>query len=172
MEMTLTRPATCETRLDFTSLFNRLPHTIRYKLENCIQDKIWHPEGSVAKHTQIVVENINKLYNGDKDLLVAAIFHDIGKPETKTTSVRDGIIRISHIGHEHASLKYVDMYFSKFRDLSRNKEKIKAIVENHMKAHLYLNGTIKKRGKREKFEQHPYFEDIIKFSKCDLNYNI
>ena len=152
--------------MNFETLINRLPKQIVDSLKSTEQSPIWHAEGNVYIHTKMVFDEAVK--TGDPDILVASIFHDLGKIDThKETLDKDGKVKISHIGHERISLKYIDKYFHLYEDISTNKEKVIELVKNHMKAHLYTSGKLKKPAKREAFEQNPYFEEILLFSECD-----
>jgi len=150
----------------FEELWNRLPQLIRDACSKCEQDKVYHKEGNVDVHIKLVFEWANQNYN-DVDLLLAAIFHDLGKPETQRFKEKEGRIRISNIGHETKCDFYIDKYFELYSDVSTNKEKVSEICNNHMKAHVYNDGTMSKPSKRKAFEDLKYFEDIIKFSNCD-----
>ena len=152
----------------FETLISRLPADLISELMACTQDPLWHPEGDVYTHIRLVFEQAEKLFPGDNDLLVAAIFHDLGKPETREVKLReDGTEKITNYGHEFKSLNYVDKYFHLYDDLTTDKNKILALVKGHMKAHQFSNGKLKKPSKREAFKADQYFEDIMKFSKCD-----
>jgi tRNA nucleotidyltransferase (CCA-adding enzyme) len=75
-------------------------------LATCPQEPEWHPEGDVWTHTLMVVDEARKrigdLARGPAvALMVAAICHDIAKPET--TIVADG--RIKSPGHEEAGVE-------------------------------------------------------------------
>jgi len=151
--------------LKFEDLINRLPKEIVDNLKNTEQDSIYHYEGNAYIHTKMVFNETKK--TGDIDLVIASIFHDLGKIDTHSEKIKDGKRKISHIGHEIKSLDYIDNYFYLYEDLTKNKEKIKEIVKNHMKCHLYETGKMKKPIKRKRFEENPYFKDIIKFTECD-----
>lgn len=153
--------------LKFKKYINRLPLTLVQRLKDCKQDPKWHPEGSVYNHTKLVFEYADKFFNGNNELLVAAIFHDLGKLETTEIKIKEGVEKITHYGHEFKSLKFVDYYFHLFKDLTINKETVYSIVLNHMRAHLYTSGKLKNSQKRKDFEKLTYFDDIIKFSECD-----
>lgn len=154
--------------LYFDDLMNRLPTIVVRNIKMTDQSPKWHKEGDVHIHTRMVFDLCKKI--GDIDLMVAAIFHDLGKIDTHVAKLdKNGELKISHIGHEIKSLDYIDKYFHLYDDLTTNKDKIKEIVKNHMKIHLYLNGQMKKPSKREKLENNPYFEDMIKFTECDEN---
>jgi putative nucleotidyltransferase with HDIG domain len=155
---------------NFDELWNRLPEDIKLEMINSEQDPIWHPEGSVYNHIKLVFEYALKNYPKDKELLLCAIFHDLGKPETKEIRKdKNGKIRISNHGHEYKSVKYIDKYFHLYSDVSNNKEKVLEICINHMKAHLYLDYQLKKPNKRKNFEELKYFNEIINFTHCDTN---
>jgi len=77
------------------------------KLAGTVQDKKWHPEGDVFEHTKLVLDEAVKqskdLSKQDKrDVLYAALMHDISKPET--TEVQPDGRTTSH-GHEKAGEK-------------------------------------------------------------------
>jgi hypothetical protein len=152
-------------KLKFEDLINRLPKSLVQKLKDTNQDKKWHSEGSAYNHIKMVFDETVK--TGDIDLIVTAIFHDLGKVDTHKETIKDGRVKISHIGHEYKSLNYIDKYFYLYHDLSENKEKTIEITKNHMRCHLYTSNTMKKAAKRKAFEDNPYFNDIIKFTECD-----
>lgn len=166
--------------LEFDELFKRLPELIQNAIIKCEQDPKYHPEGTCYVHTKLVFEYAKNVYE-DADLMLCAIFHDLGKPETQRISAKDvnfkgdvsnlplNELRISNIGHETKCKYYIDKYFHLFSDISTNKEKITEICEQHMKAHLYIENVMTKKSKREAFEKLTYFNDIIKFSNCDAN---
>lgn len=154
--------------MTFNELWERLPENIRFDCDNCEQDQIHHPEGNVTEHIKMVFNCVINVYGGDKDLLLCSIFHDLGKPSTMTKAIKGDVLRISNIGHELLCDEYIDKYFHLFSDISTNKEKIKEICLYHMKAHLYVDGLMKKRKKRTNFENLKYYNEIIVFSKCDV----
>ena len=151
----------------FEELWNRLPESIRTTCAKCEQDPTYHPEGNVDIHIKLVFEHALTNFDGDVDLLVSAIFHDLGKPQTQRIKEKDGKTRISNIGHETKCDFFIDKYFDLFEDVTTNKEKVREICNNHMKAHLYIDKRLKKPAKRKAFEDLTHFEDIIKFSACD-----
>jgi len=67
----------------FDELWNRLPFDIRNACALSMQDPVKHPEGSVETHTRQVFEYASRVLDNDPDLLLSAIFHDLGKPETQ-----------------------------------------------------------------------------------------
>ncbi len=153
----------------FETYINRLPSDLVKNLKECRQSPKWHPEGVVYNHIKLVFEYADTHFHGNNELLVSSIFHDLGKLDTSEIKIKDGIEKITHHGHEIKSLKYIDKYFHLFSDLTIDKDKVFAICKNHMKAHLYDSGKLKKIAKREAFENLPDFEDIMNFNTCDSN---
>jgi hypothetical protein len=153
----------------FRELYNRLPDVIKNAMKSCQQDPKWHSEGDCEIHTEMVFDYAKEHYNDD-ELLLCAIFHDLGKPETTTIGTRpNGDIKISHIGHEVKSLKYIDRFFDLYSDVSTNKEKVYEICKNHIRAHVYETGQMSNKHKRSEFEKLKYFKEIMEFEKCDTN---
>lgn len=151
----------------FEELWNRLPKVIREACANCEQDPIYHPEGNTDIHIRLVFEYADTHYDGDVDLLIAAIFHDLGKPETKKVYERNGKVKISNIGHEIKCDKFINEYFDLFSDVTTDKEKVLEICKNHMRGHIFKSKQMSKPTKRKAFESLKYFEDIMKFVECD-----
>ena len=151
----------------FEELFHRLPTELTDAMKNSRQSPIWHPEGPCDIHVRIVFELAQKNFPEDKELLLAAIFHDLGKPETQKISFVDGVEKISNFGHEVESLKYIERFFDIYSDISTNYEKVYYICENHMKMHLYLRGAIKNKTKIDKLVNNQWFESLKHFTFCD-----
>jgi hypothetical protein len=151
----------------FTILINRLPAHVVQALKDTDQSPKWHAEGNVLIHTEMVFNEVVKA-GSDPDLLVAAIFHDLGKIDThKEEILPDGTKKISHHGHEHVSLKYIDKYIHLFSDFITDEEIVRDCVHQHMRAHKFLDGSMKKPTKRKAFEEMKHYEKVILFSKCD-----
>ena len=73
----------------FKELFAKLPNDLKkriYALKNIDQNKVYHPEGNVLKHTITVVNRALKHSPNDINLALAGLFHDIGKVLTKTVT--------------------------------------------------------------------------------------
>lgn len=90
----------------FISLFgDEFPLLKEYKITE--QDSIWHSEGSVHIHTNMVIAETYKIVEenslneiSSKILILAALFHDYGKPlSTKPVIIKE-IERIGAPGHE------------------------------------------------------------------------
>ena len=106
----------CE-KLDFFINFFNNSFPLLNKLKDAEQDQIWHSEGNVYIHTNMVLNEVyNIIYSKDysflniedkKSLILAAIFHDIGKTLTTKKENRNGLIRIVSPRHEDKGANYI-----------------------------------------------------------------
>ena len=80
-----------------------------YTMKGCPQPRLYHTEGDVWKHTRLSLENLNSIrfkrqfYNNksvDAELVIATLFHDIGKPVTIKTPKKDKSDRIRFNEHD------------------------------------------------------------------------
>lgn len=82
-------------------------------LKNCPQPDNWHTEGNVWQHTRLALEKLSSpefikefstSCESDKivdiELILAVLFHDIGKPSTLRTPEKDGTDRIRFNEHD------------------------------------------------------------------------
>jgi tRNA nucleotidyltransferase/poly(A) polymerase len=148
---------------DFKSLFNKMPSDLQkrvYNLKNYGQRLDKHPEGNVLKHTIMVVTRSIK--DGDIDIAIAAMFHDIGKDETAGVHPKKG--HITHFGHERVSASLVKQYRDWIQSVGGNTANVFYIVKNHMRYKQLDNMTMKKVEKLKSFRA---FDKLSKFSKND-----
>lgn len=74
------------------------------QMSECPQDDIWHAEGDVLTHTQMVMNealkeiasNSHLSYKDKISIYLAALLHDIGKPATTYTTVDNRVISPGH----------------------------------------------------------------------------
>lgn len=124
------------------------------------QSKSWHPEGNVLIHTTIVVNRAKKSNN--INLLLAALFHDIGKFETTKPNNKGGF---SAHGHEDFSAKSVDKFSSWIKSIEgADIETIKWIVLNHMRIKFFNEMKTKKQ---RQLQEHPAFDLLLQFKEFD-----
>jgi predicted kinase len=80
------------------------------------QDKIWHAEGDVAIHTDMVLSQLYKLLDTDAQhivgikrqiLILSALLHDIAKPVTTRRKEINGAERVVASKHEEAGASYL-----------------------------------------------------------------
>jgi tRNA nucleotidyltransferase (CCA-adding enzyme) len=133
---------------------------------NLPQNPAYHPEGPVHIHICKVIDNCAE--DHDIDLSLCALFHDIGKAKAhQVKRMPDGTKKISHILHEKYSTEILDKYQNLIESVGGNFEKIRSIVANHMRTHMYENGKLKDPKKRKAFEELPEFDNLIRFAKAD-----
>jgi len=105
------------------------------RLYTCPQDPVWHAEGDVGIHTRMVCEALianpawRALPESDReDLFIAALTHDIAKPET-TREEPDG--RITARGHSRAGALRVRELLWRLGHPFARRERIAAMVRHH-----------------------------------------
>ena len=86
------------------------------EFKNTHQDKVWHAEGDVHIHTDMVLTETYSLianeasYLSDDDkfcLIMSALLHDIAKPVTTAERERDGRICVVAPKHEYMGISYL-----------------------------------------------------------------
>jgi hypothetical protein len=155
--------------LTFEKILKIAPDEIKLLLEKCEktpQNPTWHPEGAnekiphnVLAHTKIVYDRAKK--SGNLNYALAALFHDLGKPETTNLNKQGNWA--SH-NHEFISaqlvIKYRDWIFRQKGDA----DLIHDIVLNHMKIKRMDE---MRRFKQEEFKRNLNYEKINEFSEFD-----
>jgi tRNA nucleotidyltransferase (CCA-adding enzyme) len=146
--------------LEFT---NEIGFVERYwpelnSLKGVPQEKEWHPEGDVWTHTMQVVDaavdvanreiESGRMAKEDKLVLVlGALTHDFGKPET--TQFIEGAFRAR--GHEQAGVEparqFVERIFGDHnaKDISEITKKILPMVSDHLKPKEYWENEVNKK---------------------------
>ena len=146
-----------------------LPHF--KEMENTQQNPRWHSEGNCLKHVQLTCEHAIRYMeeNTDKSLynkrlfILAALFHDVGKPKTTFLGEKDG--NWHSYGHENVGSKIVremlwdwDIY---------DREYIAHMVKWHMEPLVYQKAKNPK-GVVDKITKDVPYEDIYMLKMCDL----
>ncbi len=103
------------------------------------QDSIWHSEGDVFVHTQMVIESLIsseayiKLTTRDKHIVfTAALMHDIEKRSTTKVEIQDGVERIVSPNHAKKGAKTVrEILYTELNVPYRTRESIVNLVSYH-----------------------------------------
>ena len=146
----------------FNQMYKMAPVEIQKLLDKCAetpQSEKWHPEGDVLKHIKIVYERARA--TGDINIAIAAIFHDLGK--VRTTKLNKHGSWAAH-GHEFVSARIVDQHKKWIGSIGGRAKHVKDIVEHHMRIKQIDN---MRPHKRQALRDHPRYEDLVKFTKCD-----
>jgi len=119
-----------------------------YSLTLSIQDSIFHPEKdnyghhTVWHHTKITIDQakrladkINLVEQKKLAFLLAALFHDVGKPETAQWEFKKGRMVVTNNGHDIASAKITEKIFDRFKIFSWNGYNLREIVLSLIKCH-------------------------------------
>lgn len=120
------------------------------------QDEVWHPEGSAWEHTMMVVDAASKFkksFGNSRDqlvLMLSALCHDLGKPET-TEETADGKI-ISH-GHDEEGAKIAREFLERLTADSDILERTTELVRTHMYPTMFYkqkvgDGAIRRLARR------------------------
>ena len=128
-----------------------------YRLTLSIQDSLFHPEKddfghhSVWQHTRLTVDQARAIAEfaglGQVKklcLLLAALYHDVGKPATAHWEYKRGRMAITNNGHDLASERIVKRVLARFRIFSWNGYNFRKIVpllirSHHRLSELWLN---------------------------------
>jgi tRNA nucleotidyltransferase (CCA-adding enzyme) len=119
-----------------------------YRLTLSIQDSVFHPEKdryghhTVWQHTKITVDQAKRLAE-NRDfrsqrklaLLLAALYHDIGKASTAQWEFKRGRMVIINYGHDIASEKMTEQIFDRFKIYSWNGYELRKTVLSLIRCH-------------------------------------
>jgi len=119
-----------------------------YSLTLSIQDSLFHPEKdeyghhTVWHHTKLTVDQAKRLADAKKlsqekklALLLAALYHDVGKPSTAVWEFKKGRMVITNNGHDVLSEKITKKIFNRLRIFSFNGFNLRKTVLSLIKCH-------------------------------------
>jgi putative nucleotidyltransferase with HDIG domain len=119
-----------------------------HRLTLCIQDSVFHPEKdifghhTVWAHTLITVDQAKRLaeqFRLDEQksltLLLAALFHDVGKPDTTQWEFKRGRMVITSNGHDIASAKISKRILGRLKIFSWNNFSLRRMIPSLIKCH-------------------------------------
>jgi tRNA nucleotidyltransferase (CCA-adding enzyme) len=123
-----------------------------YKLTLSIQDAFFHPEKdtyghhTVWRHTVLTVDQARALaglgnWGEERELclLLAALYHDVGKPSTAQWEYKKGRMVITNNGHDIASERIARRVLTRFRIFSWNGFNLRKMVPLLIRAHHRLS---------------------------------
>ncbi len=125
------RPSEYIQLLSEDSNYSEAPFNMLWLLKSTEQSKKYHPEGSVWKHTMLVLDEAAKVRSKSSDPLVfmwAALLHDIGKPEA--TKIRKG--KITSYDHDKIGEKLCVKFLMYFTQNEEFIQKVASLVRYHM----------------------------------------
>lgn len=128
------------------------------------QNPKWHPEGNTLKHIIVVTNRAFRDFPDNKDIQLAAYFHDLGKLATYEVNPKTG--QPTAYGHEDESVDLIDKFSNFIQQQGANPEIVKYIVKNHMKIKPSTWG-IMKPSKKDPIMNNPHYQDLEKFGTID-----
>jgi hypothetical protein len=153
----------------FEDLYLSSPLEIKKYIDdskNIPQSSTWHPEAPNARvphnvyaHTRIVFDRAYACK--DINLVLSAFFHDLGKNDT--TAINKKGEWGAH-GHEIFSTKLVEKNASWIENFGADAEKVKEIVENHMRIKQISE---MRPSKKEIIFNLSTYKELQIFTKCD-----
>lgn len=157
----------CEEKVPTTpnELIKTLPYdlkTLLFKQWGAKQSPKWHPEGNSLKHIIVVIKRAYSHYPNDPNMIMAALFHDLGKMDTYAINPKTG--EPTDYGHENKSTEYVEQFkdwISTFE--GTDIDEIKYLVQNHMKVKPSTWDSMRD-SKKEPILNHPSFDKLKGFT--------
>jgi len=131
------------------------PELPRLQLE---QDPIHHHK-DVLKHTWAVVDKTSP----DLVLRLAALFHDIGKPNTRSISDEGVTFRF----HEVVGAKMTRKRMSALKYSQDVIDDVSTLVELHLRFHTYKLGWSDKAVRRYVRDAGPLLDELNELTRCD-----
>ena len=144
--------------LDESGLFRAILPEIE-ALKGCEQPPQFHPEGDVFKHTRIMLDLLPAQVSGP--LVLAVLFHDIGKPGTFTTDP-DGRIRFN--GHDRLGAAMTERVMIRLRFSRAEIDAAVEAVANHM---VFKDVQQMRVAKLKRFLARPHMDDELELHRVD-----
>lgn len=116
----------------------------------------FHPEGDVYIHTKIMLDYLK---NADLILALGSLFHDVGKPPTKTVTDR---IRFNN--HPLVGARMTENIMKRLRFSNREIEDVAQCVDNHMR---FKDAPHMREAKLKRFMARPTFLTELEMHRID-----
>lgn len=128
-------------------------------LKGCEQPPEFHPEGDVFVHTRLMLSLLQEEVSAP--LVLAVLFHDIGKPPTMQV---DETGRIRFNGHESVSAKMTTDIMRRLKFSNDDIEATVEMVQNHM---VFKDVQNMRVARLKRFMARPTFEDELELHRVD-----
>lgn len=156
------------------------PDIVFNALEKCVdlpERTDFHPEGTTDKHIEIVFNRALSLKPEIKELLFAAIFHDIMKAESGSLKERDQMVWWSNPKHDKQAFYFIhdnEDVMSWMEENDADPHLVAKICSDHMRMKLFLKGERGEKGGMKETKRKAMMEDwgdnlvlLSLFSKMD-----
>jgi predicted HD phosphohydrolase len=115
------------------------------KLEGVKQRVDKHPEIDALNHSlQVFYHALRE--TEDKDLILAALLHDVGKYENT-------------LGHDRIAADWLD---------GKVPEKTLFLIAEHIRFKTYLNGELRRKSKADFFSNHKWIRELVMLTRFDM----
>ena len=149
----------------YRELYDQLPDDLKkllFKQWDAKQNPKWHPEGNSLKHILVVIKRAYHHYADDPNMIITALFHDLGKMDTYGINPKTG--EPTAYGHEDKSENYVEDYKDWIESYEGTDiDEIKYLVKNHMKIKPSTWDVMKDK-KKEPISSHKSFDKLKNFT--------
>jgi len=113
------------------------------EMSGCGQPREYHAEGDVWAHTMLALKNlaaaafVKKFGPPSAELILAVLFHDIGKPPARKKIIKDGEERVVFYEHDEYGARLwrqvaERMKFSAVPDFSVSTERVEWLIRSHL----------------------------------------
>jgi predicted kinase len=134
----------------------------------------FHVEGSVWTHTMMVMNEL-KHYDFSFEMLMAAILHDIGKPDARDVVTKDdGSVRVRFFGHAGYSFYRAIDVLKDWAIPDTDRQHILNIISLHGEFYDFVRGDEVKSKQWTKLSNRfkhnlTLFHDVMRQVECDCN---
>jgi poly(A) polymerase len=128
-------------------------------MKGCLQPEQFHPEGDVFEHTKLMLGLLPEKVSAP--LILAVLFHDVGKPITASVDETD---RIRFNEHDRIGAVMTEVIMERLRF---SRAEIGAVVEM-VRQHMVFKDVPKMRvAKLKRFMARPTFEEELELHRVD-----
>jgi len=148
---------------DWNQLMSVAPKEISDKVakfKTLLERNDFHPEPNGYYHIRTVTERL--MTTGDIDLVLAGLFHDIGKLDVVKPHPRCNFVMTP--GHDRASLRYVDKHKDWIEKCGADPEIVREIVSQHMRIKILSEMRETKQDEIKNLKSYP---KLLIFTKAD-----
>ncbi len=131
------------------------------------QNSRFHPEGDVFEHTMLVLDSAASLRNQARyplGLMVSALCHDMGKPQT-TMRLEDG--RIVSYGHEAAGIEPATAFVNRVFHEKRLKRYVVNMIKLHMQPGALIGTAASDKSFHKLFDESCCPADLCLLAQAD-----
>ena len=131
------------------------------------QEPKFHPEGDAWNHTMLVLDRAAALRPQaahPRDMMLAALCHDFGKP---ATTRRDHTGRIRSLGHEEAGLAPAERFLARISTEKQLRRYVLNMVKLHMRPNLLSAQHSGQKSCCKLFDESLCPEDLLLLAKAD-----